>query len=180
MFNLKKLLLFLLLISSVLYADADQEKRSSLYYVKLGAIHPPGDSSGILPSFGLGARFQRDYYGFDLSVNLGSVVFVNYASLKGVFLFYPRPEKKHQLYYGFGPGIGYHLTSVPLGGPFGSASSECGNMALEGILGYEFRHSDHFKTFIQLELSQPIFGFGGHGHRCGYKPGVALIGGFGF
>src|SRR5581483_6211429 len=111
MFNLKNLLLFFFLISSVLHAD--QEKRSSLYYVKLGATHPPGDSSGILPSIGLGVRFQRDYYGFDLSANLGSIVFVNYASLKGIFLFYPRPEKRHQLYFGVGPGVGYHLTSVP-------------------------------------------------------------------
>lgn len=178
MFNLMKLFLLFLLISSILHAD--QEKRSSLYYVKLGATHPAGDSSGILPNFGLGARFQRDYYGFDLSVNLGSVVFINYASLKGIFLFYPRPGKRHQLYFGLGPGIGYHLTSVPVGGPFGSATTKCGNVTLEGVLGYEFRHAHHFKTFIQLELSEPTFGFGRHRHHCGYKPGIAIIGGLGF
>lgn len=178
MFNLKYLLLFFLLISSVLHAD--QENESSLYYVKLGATHPPGDSSGILPSIGLGVRFQRDYYGFDLSANLGSIFFVNDASLKGIFLFYPRSEKRHQLYFGVGPGVGYHLTSVPMGAPFGGATTEYGNVTLEGVIGYEFRHARHFKTFIQLELSQPAFGFGGHKHHCSYKPGVALIGGFGF
>ena len=178
MFNLKNLLLFFLLISSVLHAD--QEKRSSLYYVKLGATHPPGSSSGILPSFGLGVRFQKDYYGCDLSANLGSVVFVNYASLKGMFLYYPRPEKRHQLYFGCGPGLGYHLTSVPMGAPFGSATTEYGNITLEGAIGYEFRHARHFKTFIQLELSQPTFNFGGYKHRSSYTPRVALTGGFGF
>lgn len=178
MFCLKKLVASFLLTLSILHAS--QEKRSSLYYVKLGVAHPPGNSSGILPNFGIGARFQRDDYGFDLSLNLSSIVFTNYASLKGMFLLYPYPEKKHQLYFGLGPGIGYHLRSVPMGAPFGSASSEWGNMTLEGVLGCEFRHTHHFKTFIQLELSQPVFGFGGHGHHCGYKPGVALIGGFGF
>lgn len=177
MFNLKKLFLFFLLFSFVLHAE--QENRSSLYYLKLGATYPPGDSSGILPTFGLGTRFQRDYYGFDLSANLASIVFINYASLKGIFLFYPQPEKRSQLYFGFGPGIGHHLTSVPMGGPFGGATTEYGKATLEGVLGYEFRHTQHFKTFIQIELSQPIFGFSRHYH-CGYKPGVCLTGGFGF
>lgn len=148
--------------------------------MKLGVTRPPGDCSGVLPSVGLGARFQRDSYGFDLSANLGSIGFVNYAALKGVFLFYPRPEKKHQLYVGVGPGIGYYLTSVPIGGAFGNASYECGSVTVEGVVGYEFRHARYFKTFMQLELSQPAFGFGKHGRRCGYKPGVALMGGIGF
>lgn len=178
MFNLKNLLLFFLLVSSTVHAD--QENRSSLYYVKLGVTHPTGDSSGILPSFGLGTRFQNDYYGFDLSVNLASIIFINYASLKGLVLFYPRPEKRNQLYLGIGPGLGYHLTSVPLGGPFGGATNEYGSVTLEGVVGYEFRHTSHFKTFIQLELSQPTFGFGRHAHHCNYKPGFALTGGFGF
>jgi hypothetical protein len=70
----KKTLIILLTMSWLLpFLNAGEEKRSSLYYMKLGAIHPPGDSSGILPNFGLGARFQRGYYGFDLSANLESV-----------------------------------------------------------------------------------------------------------
>lgn len=180
MFNLKKMLLFLLLTTSILYAD--HEKKSSLYYMKLGVINPPGDEFGYyyVPDFGIGARFQRDYYGFDLSVNLGSIVFLNYASIKGIFLCYPQPEKRDQLYFGLGPGIGYQLTAVPMGQPFGCATTEYGNVTLEGALGYEFRHARHFKTFIQLELSQPTLGFGRQGHCCSYKPGTALTGGFGF
>jgi hypothetical protein len=85
----KKTFLALLLVSWFLpFLNAGEEKRSSLYYVKLGITHPPGDSAAILPTLGFGARFQRDSYGFDLSANLSSVVF---AALKGVFLFYPRP-----------------------------------------------------------------------------------------
>lgn len=178
MFKIKNLIIFCCLISSALHAE--QEKRSSLTYVKLGATHPPGNSSDILPDFGLGARFQRGYCGFDLSANLGSVVFVNYASLKGVFLFYPQPEKRHPFYFGMGPGVGYQFKSVPMGGPFGSATTEYGNITIEGALGYEFRHARHFKTFIQLELSQPTFDFGRHKHYGSYYPGLSLTGGFGF
>jgi hypothetical protein len=178
MHNLIKLFLSFLLISSVLHADP--EKKSSLYYVKIGGIHPPGGLSNVLPDFGIGARFQRGWYGFDLSANLGSLAFANYASLKGVFLFYPWPENGHQLYFGIGTGLGYHLTSVPMGGPYGSATTEYGNMTLESVVGYEFRHTRRFKTFIQVELSQPTFVFGRHTYHSSYKPGVALIGGCGF
>ena len=177
----KKILLALLFLSYVLPSlRAGEEKKSSLYYMKLGITHPPGNSSAFLPNFGLGIRFQKDNYGFDLSANLGSIVFINYASLKGTLLFYPRPEKKHQLYFGIGPGIGYHVSAIPMGSPFGGVSHENGNVTVEGVLGCEFRHAHHFKTFIQLELSQPTFCFGKHGHHDGYKPGVALTGGIGF
>ena len=179
MVKLVNILLMLLIFLSASFIHA-QEIVNSLYYAKLGSAYPPGDSSNILPSFGLGARFQRGHYGWDLSLNLASAVFINYASLKGMFLFYPQTETKYPLYLGFGSGIGYHLSSVPMGQPFGSRSSEYGNVTLEGILGYEFRHASHFKTFIQLELSQPAFGFGGHQHRYSYRPGIAFTAGFGF
>jgi hypothetical protein len=181
MLKIKKILFSLLFISCLLSSlDADEGKKFSLYYIKIGLTKVPGDSSAILPSFGLGARFQRDYCGFDLSANIGSIVFNNYVSLKGIFLFYPQPQKKHQLYFGIGPGIGYHLNSIPLGDSFGSASDERGNVTIEGVLGYEFRHAPHFKTFIQIELSQPVFGFYGQGRHCSYKPGIAFTGGIGF
>lgn len=181
MFKLKKSLTFLLFVLAIAsFLPAHQEKRSSLYYVKLGVAHPCGDSSDFLPSCGIGARFQKDYYGFDLSANISSMLFINDASLRGMFLFYPQPEKKHQFYLGVGPGISYRLIGVPMGAPFGGASRKRWNVTLEGALGYEFRHTPYFKTFIQLELTQPVFGFGGRGHRCSYAPGFALTGGIGF
>lgn len=180
MFKSKNLLIILLIVLWIpSFLPANQEKRSSLYYIKLGVAHPCGDSSYFLPSLGLGARFQKGYYGFDLSASHSTLVFMNYASLKGMFLFYPQPEKKHQLYLGVGPGIGCHFGGVPMGAPFGGASSKRWTLNLEGVLGYEFRHTAHFKTFIQLELTQPVFGFG-EGHRGSYKPGFALMGGIGF
>src|SRR5215207_8992178 len=77
-----------------------EEKKPSLYYMKLGVICPPGDSDLLLPNLGLGARFKYNCYGIDLSANLGSMLFINYASLKGLILLYPHPEKKHPFYVG--------------------------------------------------------------------------------
>lgn len=118
----------------------------------MSALNIAGDSE-VLPTIGLGARFQKNKHGFDISANFSSLIFTNYASLKGLFLFYPYPEKKNQFYLGVGPGIGYHLNFVPMGSPYGTASDSRGSVTLEGVLGYEFRHSKHLKTFIQLEIS---------------------------
>lgn len=175
MLNLK-IFLFFLLIPFIGYAD--QEKRFSLYYVKLGGAHSADSSSGFLPEFGLGVRFQQDKYGFDLSTNLGSAIFVNDLSLKGVFLFYPWPKSQYQLYFGAGPSVGYHLVSVPMGQPFGGSTTKCQQLFLEGFLGCEFRRTHRCKTFFQMELSQPVVVLSGHKHYS--KPGVALTGGIGF
>lgn len=153
------------------------EQKTSLYYIKLGAAHPFEGTHEILPSFGLGARFQKNYYGFDLSASLDSLVLINRVSLKSLLLFFPFPEKKHRPYFGVGPGTTYQVLEIPMGQPFGVKSRQQGWITLEGVCGYEFRNHDHFKTFVQLELSQPLFQF--QGYRC-YKPTAAIQTGIGF
>lgn len=172
MFKIVAILAVLCLSTSI----SAEEKRSSLTYLKLGGSYSPGDASAILPSFGLGTRFQRNSFGCDLSANLSSVLFINYASVKGICLFYPQPEKRHQSYVGIGPGFGYYFREIPMGGSYGSASTQYGMATLEALLGYEFRHARHLKTFIQLELSQPLYNF----DKKFYRPGLALTGGIGF
>lgn len=177
MFILRKLIvMFLLIVATICNAI---ENRSSLIYFKLGGIYPPQETKVVLPNFGIGARYQKGHYGFDVSLNLGSLVFVSCASVKGMVLFYPYPEKLHQFYYGIGPGLGYQERGIPMGLPFGGAGYAWWNVNIEGVLGYEFRHSAHFKTFIQLEVSQPVYQFGGK-YRGSYMPGVAIMGGIGF
>ena len=168
--------LFIIIFCSQL--TAEEPKDHSLYYLKFGVSHPPGDSFDVLPVSGLGIRFQKEDHGYDLSVNLASALFINYVSIKGVFLLYPRQEKPYPFYYGFGQEVGCYLDLVPMGQPFGGVSHTHGIIALEVLLGYEFRQAQHFKTFIQLELSQPICNFGMSHHR--YQSGLALTAGIGF
>jgi hypothetical protein len=148
---------------------------SSLYYIKLGGIHPPGNTVDLLPTASLGARFERGGYGCDLSLNFGSCIFENYTSLKGIFLFYPRPQKRDRFYLGMGPGVGFRSSSAPMGGPYGATHSEWRWITLEGVLGYELRFP-YLKTFIQLEGTQPALCLDGK-H---YEPALALTLGLGF
>lgn len=140
---------------------------ASLYYVKSGAHYSA--EGYFLPSLGVGARFQKNRYGFDLSCSAASMVFVNEASVKGLFLFYPRPQKKRAFYCGIGPGLGYQQYSVPVrwGG-----TNENAFASIEGALGYEFRRDRRLKTFVQLEAGHPFIG-------KGWLSG-ALSGGIGF
>lgn len=174
-----KLKIIFLLVFVILFPGlyAFETKESSSYYFKLGATYPP-KNSGLLPTVGLGIRVQKDYCGLDLSANLGTLVFVNYASLKSLCLFYPYPASRDQIYFGVGPGIGYQLNSIPKGIALHMASCRRGFLTVEGLIGYEFRHSDYYKTFMQIELFQPIISLNKH-HRH-YKPGIAFTAGIGF
>jgi hypothetical protein len=170
------ILIFSFLVISIVDIKSEEITRSSLYYIKFGVCDPPSDRPMILPNFGVGARFQRDYYGLDLSINTSSIVLINYASIKGLFLYYPYPEKKNQFYIGVGPGVGYHLSA----GLWGSSSTKTSG-SLEALIGYEFRHAEYFKTFVQLEFSQPFCSFSSsHYSSNKYNPGIAFTLGMGF
>lgn len=184
------LLLFLPVFLHSSSLQADLNRNSQMCYVKVGAGY---FTKGIyLPNFGLGVRFQREEHGCDLSFSFGSLVFENYASLKGMYLFYPKLQDKNQLYLGFGSGVGYYLSSVPMGMPYGSVTKSYASLNLEAVLGYEFNVNCYFKPFIQLELSQPIFNFSRSKYRvrdgddyknryvrCDNTPKIALMFGFG-
>lgn len=173
--NLRWFYLILLFIVSFNISAGEEDKKSPLYYLKLGAVTIPGNVGIALPTLGVGARFQKGYYGLDLSANLGSMFAMsNYISLKSIFLLYPQPIKQHQLYMGCGPGLGFCSHAILMGGPLvGGGSMENSSFNLEGVLGYEFRHPPHYKTFIQFEISQPVIYIKNRAYQ-NYIPGIGL------
>ena len=180
MFNTKKIIIIFLFVFCIFPTlHANDKKTSSLAYMKLGVAKPPGRFNVLLPSVGVGARFQNGYYGADLSVNLTTLVLYNYASAKGLFLYYPLPYNQHQLYFGLGPGVGCEEMPRPnCGGHIGTRATKVLN--LEGLVGYEFRHARFFKTFVQIELSQPVHVMNGYQNKNNYIPCVGLSFGIGF
>lgn len=174
------LLIITLLASDKIVAN-EYVKVRPLYYLKLGATQVPGEREEILPTLGIGARFQKEYYGVDVSANLSSMLFLsNYVSLKGMFLYYPQPHRRDQLYFGVGPGIGYRSVAILGCGPMVRGGSfEHGLLNLEGVVGYEFRYHHHFKPFIQLEISQPVC-YLKDKLRHNFTPGLTVLLGIGF
>lgn len=168
----KYIILIIILITLITSLFSDEITSSRTFYVKGGVSFPPSQKNYMplpTPALGIGSRYQRGNCGFDLSLNLNSIIVINYVSVKGVFLYYPFPANDHRLYMGIGPGLGYNAS---IGGEGG-----CGS--LEGIIGYEFRCSSRFRPFIQLELTQPVVRFKSKGPGQ-YQPGVAISIGVGF
>ena len=121
----------------------------------------------LLPTVGLGARFQQGHFGCDLSASLGSVIVINELKGKALCLWYPYPESKHRFYCGVGPGVSYALDL------FNTRSF----ITAEGLIGFEFKHARFFKTFLQLELSQPVHRLSAGRH---FPASAALSFGLGF
>lgn len=167
----KIVILVIVLIASVTSIFANDANTSSMFYFKGGASLPPCQVSKRhvpVPAVGLGYRWQKGNTGFDLSLSAGSLFVINYASVKGLFLFYPNPERS-RFYFGVGPGY-VHNVSI-------DNSNRC--LSLEGVIGYEFASSYRCKPFIQLEITQPVVTFKSR-FSSKKTPGVTVMFGIGF
>lgn len=114
-------------------------------YVKFGGASPENirEINGV---YGLGARYQLDYFGIDVSMNMESGEFLENYSVKAIPMFYPAPNASSQIFVGLGAGY----TRVDTG-ETGETSK-----TTELILGREFLRSSPLKTFLQFEISQPM------------------------
>ncbi len=168
-----RIFLFFFLLGGSLSA---QEMRSSLYYIEMGGTYLGQDSFVPIPTVGLGARWQKNQLGFDLCAQLASVLFINQAKLKSHLLLYPLINKGYPFYCGIGPEVGYFLDAVLMGQPFGGGTRSGGFVGVGEVCGYEFRHTPHLKTFIQLELHQKALPLSGEGKHRWHTEGAILFG----
>jgi hypothetical protein len=158
--------LLLIAIAPLLFSEEQPRQQSS--YVKMGVAFPP------MPTFGVGTRFQQGKTGFDFSANIDSLLVFNYGEIKGLYLYYPHPEEEHPAYFGIGSGIAYRVNLIQGKGLYSSTTNaEQGTIPLDFVLGREFRQDDCLKTFIQLEISQPLIHFNQHHGKGSFSPRVA-------
>jgi hypothetical protein len=159
-------LLLIVLVGSVVGIGAATDWRYHVY-VKPGIVVTPGDHY-VVPSTGAGVRVSKDHFGADVSANWA---IKHYGSGKGLLLFYPSPDDKNRFY--FGAGGGYAHSNRNERTPYGRPRPESGPTA-DGVVGYEWRHSENIKSFLQLEVAQPV-----SSHRQ-KSPGFAISYGIGF
>jgi|GEM_PF-5402291 len=111
-----------------------------LRYVKVGT------------EMGVGYRWHREKHGFDLSVNLSSILIDNWVSAKAVYLQYPWYAQHRYFYWGVGAGFIHDELLLPtLHG-----CSKTNYPSLEGLVGYEFNTDKKIKYFLQLGVSVPM------------------------
>lgn len=155
------------------------QQRSSLNYIKFGGVYAPSTCELPLPNMGIGIRRQWNHYGFDASLNIGSLLVVNHLALKAVGLYYPFPERQNQFYWGLGLGLA-SSANIELYKSNPSFPKRA-HITGEALIGYEFRPVDGLKKFIQLEVSQPLmYKNSSLCDRRSHIPDIAIMWGIGF
>ncbi len=145
--TLKKLFIFLLIGSSIFASreiQSDEISNSFHSYMKGGAFL-------ILPTAGIGLRYQKGHHGCDLS---GSFILMpfggSFKTLKMLYMGYPFSKK--QIYYGV--GIGGTWIEKEFDG------HKNRGLSFEQTIGYEWLSKKDYKDpfyFAQVELSESEF-----------------------
>ena len=113
--------------------------KQSLFFLNLHV----GALVFFIPSFGVGARYQKGHSGFDLSLDYHTLLIANGISAKGSYMYYfPHEDFDRQFYMGTGVGGvvylgGDHYASRRMGMGFGVLT---------------FGKKMGRKTFAQVEL----------------------------
>lgn len=108
----------------------------------------------LVPNVGVGRRQLNEHYGWDISLNVGSVVYVTTVQVIADALYIPCPQAKNPLYLGLG---------VAVGGAFGS-NMATGAVAPDFLIGKELSNDEDGKTFIEAHIQTPTWAFG-HGKK---------------
>lgn len=108
----------------------------------------------LIPNAGIGRRHLNDHYGWDVSLNVGSVFYVTTVQIMADALYIPNPEVCNPLYFGAG---------VAFGGAFGSHMA-VGAVAPDFLIGKELSNDECGKTFVEAHIQIPTWAFG-HGEK---------------
>ena len=126
----------------------------SFTYLKMGAMDTyPTDTVQIVPGLGLGYRLNTGDGAVDFSANYtrgtglnGKEVTYFYTFPKVSYLHYLSPSKSQSLYVGAGLAFG-SLKNKEMAKFIGLIPS--------ATLGYEMNRKANFRSFLQLDVSQP-------------------------
>lgn len=165
-----KIIYSLLILAMTPFLTAEETSN----YVKAGVAFPP------MPTVGIGTRIHHERTAIDLSANFDSLIAFNYGELKGLYLYYPRPDEENPLYYGVGTGIAYRINLIEAKGIYRSQNTSQGIIPIDFVVGREYREEGCMQTFLQFELSQPVIRFARDYGKGSYVPRAAVTYGWGF
>jgi hypothetical protein len=104
-----------------------------------------------LPSFGVGYRSQLQHHGYDLSLQVSTVVFVTQVKSNFLYHYYFKPNLNSQFYAGGGLGMS---------GLFGHKIHNCiVCFSPELVVGKEYKNESGDRRFAQVQISWPTYSF---------------------
>jgi hypothetical protein len=158
---MNRLLFGFVVLSTWLCADLSPSSRSSKKiegYTSLGV----GPLEMLVPFFGVGARMQQGYFGWDLSAQVGTQFKITFCKANAVGLYIPKPDRLSQFYVGLGAGLSE---------TFVSSVHHC-LVSPQLVFGKEYTNETCDRRFFQAQIDWPFFGVG---HKPLYhQPAVVL------
>lgn len=146
----------------------------NMKYLRVGPGAISGYSIPAYPTIGFGKRVQKSkHHGYDFSMDIHSVILINFLSLKGQYMYFfnESPQKQFYLGSGFNFESPCHIL-LPV---------ELKSISLEVTPGIQYKTQTGKIRFLQLDISQPLYmnhnSFEKHYHHF---PVVGLSYGFGF
>lgn len=104
-----------------------------------------------LPSFGIGYRNQLQHHGYDLSLQLSTIVFLTQVKSNFLYHYYFKPNLDSQFYVGGGVGMS---------GLFGHHDKikDCTLcFSPELVFGKEYKNESGDRRFAQVQISWPTY-----------------------
>ncbi len=145
-------------------------------YIKMGAgMSLAKGHRDLGPTIGIGYRIVdvNDCCAVDLSFNFTAAKHESFYSMPRImYLYYFNPNDVSSLYVGGGLSFGFKSINKHHHKSFKGLEAEA-------VVGYEFNRFSNIRTFVELNLSQPVLAAGSH--RNNYKmPVLTLSAGIGF
>lgn len=170
---MKQAILFLLcLMTANVHADECFEEQSACREINQSFNYWNAGVGPLLliPNVGIGRRHLCNHFGWDASLNVGSVVYITTVQVMADALYIPNPEMQNPLYLGAG---------VAFGGAFGTRFA-LGAVAPDFMIGKELSNDEDGKTFIEAHLQIPTWAFGHGAKDRTYFPLVTIKYGMSF
>lgn len=105
----------------------------------------------LIPNVGIGRRHLSNHFGWDISLNVGSVIYATSVQVMADALYIPNPQASNPLYFGAG---------VAFGGAFVISHFAVGAVAPDFLIGKELTNDEYGKTFIEAHVQIPTWTFG--------------------
>jgi len=141
-------ILFFIASSNLAYAQSETQSRNpqaafNYWNAGVGPLL-------LIPNVGIGRRYYQDRFGYDVSLNLGSVYYVSSLQFIANALYIPNPQAERPWYFGLGAALGV-ATDHKFSGAILTASPNF-------LVGKELTNNDCYKSFVEAQIQFPTWG----------------------
>lgn len=151
------------------FASSSKPVELSCCYLQMGV----GPLPLPVPNFGVGYRCQHGHHGYDLSLQVATVVSITGVKGNALYHYYFKPNLNSQFYVGGGIGAGYLFVQA-------HNSAHTALISPELVFGKTYLNKNNARRFVQAQVSFPTYEWDHSPHCFVLIPLVVFSYGIGF